>query len=663
MADLDDDRLQLALRASREGIWDWDLEKGTIYYSQRVYRFMGFRKGGMPNLFEWRKEFMDEESVVAVDEALRRVVQEGEDLFAVEPRVRTNRGDWKAFRVRGTPVRDELGKVIRIAGSLIDISKRKIAEQALAEEKHLIKTLLDNVPMNVYFKDIESRFVMANLPTARKMGLDSPDELIGKTDADFFSEEHARHALKVEQRIMKTGEGVEGLTEHEKWEDREDTWVKSTKRAWVERGGKVRGTYGVTIDISKLMRARRELEEVTAELNQQNLGIEEERQRMRLIFDTVPLHVYFKNRDHEFVLANQAIALWLGFSRPEELYSKRDRDIFSKEHWQEAEADELKIMETGEPIIGSIEKETWSGKDDTWVVTSKYPWRGSDGEVIGTFGVSSDISDLMSTQQKLENSARTFERKNREMAEELELAREVQFALLPDTFPEASGEEGRLEFYRYYEPASELTGEFFEVVSLGPGRVGFLMGEVFDEGVRSALIVSMLRGLIEKEITSAKDAGDFLTGLNNGLSHLLVDSQHPVRATAFCGVVDLENSRIQLSVAGHVNPIAVFEDGVRQIVPPEQACGPALGWKESTTYGYVEATLGGLRRMICFTEGFKGARNRSGQEFGFTRMLEEVERGGSMEKLMDRLANAVKGFSGDDEFQNAICLLGWEITS
>lgn len=663
MASRDSDRLQLVLRASKEGIWDWDLVQGTIYYSPRVYRFMGYRKGEMPNLFENRSQFMDPESVAAVDEALRRVVQEGEDLFAAEPQVKTKRGDWKAFRVRGTPVRDDLGKVIRIAGSLIDISKRKKAERALAEERHLIQTLLDNIPMNVYFKDTHSRFVMANLPTARKMGLSSAEEMLGKSDADFFSGEHAGHARQLERQIMETGVGVEGVTEKEKWEDREDTWVKVTKRAWVDGDGTVRGTYGVTIDISQLMRTREELEKVTAELNQQNSRIEEERERMRLIFDTVPMHVYFKNLDHEFVIANQAIAKWFGFDSPEKLYTKTDRDIFSEEHWRKAEADERRIMETGEPIEGTIERETWSGKSDTWVMTSKYPWWGSDGEIVGTFGVSTDISDLMTVQQELEQSAGRFEKKNRETAEELKLAREVQLALLPDHFPLTSGAAGVLRFYRLYEPAEQLTGEFFEVLPLGKGRVGFLMGEVFDKGVRSALIVSMLRGLIEKEMAVAGDAGAFLTNLNTGFSRLLLDSSHPARAAVFYGVVDLNESRIQLASAGHVNPLAVFEDGVRQIVPPEHACGPALGVTGGTQYRFVEASMEGLRRMICFTGGLRATTDRQGRAFGVTRMLEEVERGGELSKVIARLAEAVKKYEGSAQFPNAICLLGWEITN
>ena len=604
---------------------------------------------------------MDEESVSAVDEALRRVLQEGEDLFAVEPRVKTNRGDWRSFRVRGTPVRDGLGGVIRIAGSLIDISKRKEAERQLAEERHLIETLLDNIPMNVYFKDEESRFVMANLPTARKMGLSSTNKLVGKSDADFFSDEHASHARLVEKEIMASGGGVEDLTEHEKWDDREDTWVKSTKHAWVGHDGQVRGTFGVTIDISKLIRTREAQQKVTFLLNTQNQLIEEERERLSLVIDSVPLNVYFKNRDHEFVIANQAIAEWFEFSGPEELYDKSDRDIFSEEHWGKTEVDEKQIMESGEAIVGEIEKEVWSGKKDTWVMTSKYPWRDSEGIVVGTFGVSSDVSDLMVAQSDLRKLAGTYEKKNREMAEELELAREVQQALLPDEFPKISSGGATMSFHRLYEPARQLTGEFFEVLPLGAGRVGFLMGEVFDKGVRSALIVSMLRGLIEKEAASAGDAGAFLTGVNVGLAHLLMESGHEVKATAFYGVVDLIKAEIHLSVAGHVNPIAVFGDGVRQLVPPAHACGPALGVAENTIYGTVTAPLPGLRRLICFTEGLQNACNADGEKFGVTRMLEEIERGGDLERVMERLAEEVKSFGGDQKFENTICLLGWEI--
>ncbi len=653
----------MALQASKEGIWDWDLVEKSIYYSPRVYRFLGYRKDEMPHLFEDRKEHMDEESVTLVDEALRRVIQEGEDLFAVEAKVKTAKWGWKWFRVRGTPVRDNLGKVIRIGGSLIDISKRMVAERELAEERHLVKTLLDNIPMNVYFKDDRSRFVMANLSTAKKMGLESPEELLGKSDADFFEEEHACRAREDEVRIMLSKKGFTDQTEHEKWEGSPDTWVKTTKHPWIGQGGEVKGTYGVTSDISELVRTRNEQEQIATQLDLQNKTMEEERQLMRLVIDSVPLNVYFKNRDHQFLIANQAVTEWFGYKNPEDLYDKSDRDIFSDAHWQQAEEDEKGIMETGEPMVGLIERETWRGKSDTWVLTSKYPWRNSDGEVVGTFGVSSDVSDLMRAQRKLENLAETFEDKNRDMAAELKLAREVQLALLPEKFPTFSSGDRVVKFERLYQPTVDLTGEFFELIPLGPDKVGFLICEVVGQGVRSALIVSMLRGLIEKEIGSSGDAGAFLTGLNLGMSHLLVESGLGIRATAFYGVIDLKAFEIQLSVAGHVNPIAVFEDGVRQLVPPEKANGPALGVMEDTEYDSIVASLNGLRRMICFTSGVKEARDDHGEEFGMTRLLDTVERGGDLPKVMERVAQAVGDFSLTDEYRKAICLLAWDLTS
>ena len=159
------------------------------------------------------------------------------------------------------------------------------------------------------------------------------------------------------------------------------------------------------------------------------------------------------------------------------------------------------------------------------------------------------------------------------------------------------------------------------------------------------------------------DSGDFLTGLNEGMSHLLDESGLGIRAAAFYCVLDLGAGEIQLSMAGEVSPIAVFDDGARQLVPPEQASGPALGESEETKYGSVKAPLKGMRRMLCFTRGITEARDDEGEEFGMTRLLEAIERGGNLPKVMERVAQAVGNFTVSDQFRKAICLLGWDITT
>lgn len=106
-----------------------------------------------------------------------------------------------------------------------DITARKKIEEALAEEQFLINALLNNLPDHIYFKDRESRFIRNNKAHAISFGLDDPDQLIGKTDFDFFSEQAARQAYGDEQTIIKTGQPIlkeEKLTR----KDNSDAWFQ-----------------------------------------------------------------------------------------------------------------------------------------------------------------------------------------------------------------------------------------------------------------------------------------------------------------------------------------------------------------------------------------------------------------------------------------------------
>lgn len=661
MATWNDDRLELALRASKEGIWDWSLERETMVYSAWVLRFLGYCRNEMPHLIHDCDEIMAPDSARETHEALQDIVDEESDLFAIEPKVKTKTGDWKWLRVRGTPVRNEDGKLLRLVGSVIDISKRKEAERELAEERAFLRTLIDNIPMNIYFKDRKSRFVMANAPTAHKMGFSGWEDLVGKSDADFFHEDHASASRKAEVEIMETGTGRVDVTEQETWEDREDTWAITTKQPWRGKNGEIRGTFGVTNDVTELVRAQKKQEEVAKLLQEQNEKAESDRHLMRLLMDRVPMNIYFKDIDSRFLLVNQSMADWFGMESPAEVQGMSDREIFSSEHSGQAEADEKRIIETGEPLVGVVEKETWGGRRDTWVMTSKYPWRNEAGEIFGTFGVSSDVTELVEAQQKLEKVASELARKNHEMEEELNLAREVQQALIPEQLPGLEFGSQKLTFHHLYRPASQLAGDFFEVLPFDNKRIGFLLCDVMGHGVRSALIVSMLRGLIEKQIATAVGPPEFLTGLNEGLCHLLEESGITLFATAVYGVVDLEKNSVNLALAGHPSPVAVFEDGVRQLMPPKEARGPALGMMPGARYGSVTADLTGLKRMICFTDGLLESENEKGEGFGIERLIEQIERGGRMEKLMQRLLRSGAEFSSSDQFDDDVCLLGWEV--
>ena len=89
-----------------------------------------------------------------------------------------------------------------------DITIRKQAEEALAQEQFLINALMNNLSDHVYFKDLESKFIRNNRAHALSFGLDDPDQVIGKSDFDFFTEQAARQAFEDEQTIIKTGQPI-----------------------------------------------------------------------------------------------------------------------------------------------------------------------------------------------------------------------------------------------------------------------------------------------------------------------------------------------------------------------------------------------------------------------------------------------------------------------
>lgn len=137
--------------------------------------------------------------------------------------------------------------------------KRKQAEEAVIQERHLLNALLDTVPDSIYFKDEQSRFLRINNAQAHLFGLSDTSEAIGRTDFDYFTEEHARQAWEDEQRILRTGQPVIGKVEKETWDDGRVTWVSSTKMPYRDSEGRVKGTFGISRDITESKRAEEAL--------------------------------------------------------------------------------------------------------------------------------------------------------------------------------------------------------------------------------------------------------------------------------------------------------------------------------------------------------------------------------------------------------------------
>lgn len=122
---------------------------------------------------------------------------------------------------------------------------------------------------------------------------------------------------------------------------------------------------------------------------------------MEIFLQHIPNSVYFKDKDGRFTEVSKAMANKFGYNDPEELKGKTDFDLFTLEHAEAAFKDEQKILNTGIGLFNYEERETHSEKPDTWVLSSKMPLLDNNGDVIGTFGISADVTDRKKAEQEL----------------------------------------------------------------------------------------------------------------------------------------------------------------------------------------------------------------------------------------------------------------------
>ena len=280
------------------------------------------------------------------------------------------------LRTSKVPLRDINNRVVGILGTYEDITARKRAEELLHYEQTLVATLMDNLPDAVYFKDTASRFLRANRALSRKFSLSDPAQLVGKSDADFFSEEHAGRALADEQKIIHTGQPLLNVEEKETWLDGTVGWVVTSKLPLRDTAGRIVGTCGISRDITERKRS------------------EEALQNSRALYfslvENMPQSVFRKDRAGRFEFVNKRFCQGLKRS-PEDIVGRTDADFFPPELAQAYRKDDLQVMETGQ-VLDQEERHVGADGRELHVHVIKTPLRDAQGQVIGIQGVFWDIT-------------------------------------------------------------------------------------------------------------------------------------------------------------------------------------------------------------------------------------------------------------------------------
>jgi diguanylate cyclase (GGDEF)-like protein/PAS domain S-box-containing protein len=175
--------------------------------------------------------------------------------YVVEYRVRTKAGEEKWLWEKGYGLYDQAGNVTGLEGFITDITTRKQAETAVAEQRALLKTILDNIPQHIYWKDLHSVYQGGNKAWAHSLGLSSPEAAIGKTDYDLYPPNQAELFRQRDREVIASNQPFLHVVRCDRTVDGDLIWKDSNKLPLHNAKGAIIGILGTYEDITEKRQA------------------------------------------------------------------------------------------------------------------------------------------------------------------------------------------------------------------------------------------------------------------------------------------------------------------------------------------------------------------------------------------------------------------------
>jgi PAS domain S-box-containing protein len=309
--------------------------------------------------------------------------------------------------------------------------ERESAEESPLSERGMLRILMESVPDWIFFKDAESRIVRSNKPHAQLLGFDDPQEVVGKSDFDFFPPEEAQRFYDEEQAMLQAAEPIVARLGQTSSKDGEILWVSETKIPLKDETGQVIGLVGLSRNVTELKQAEEALRKAHAEVErlveERTAELERENELLQALLDNSPDYLFFKDRRSRYIRTSKAYAQHLlGLDTPEEAVGKTDFDFFSGQEAQKLYDEEQEIIETGEPVIGR-EWSLYSGTtgEEVWLSEHKVPMRDETGHVIGLVGISRDVTPLKRAADERERLMTALEHRGIQLQTAAEVSRET----------------------------------------------------------------------------------------------------------------------------------------------------------------------------------------------------------------------------------------------
>jgi phosphoserine phosphatase RsbU/P len=587
-----------------------------------------------------------------------RVMQEQDTITGFESQIYRKDGSVIWISENCHARRNNRGELLYYEGTVEDITHRKQTEENLRNSESLYHSLVETIPQNIFRKDTQGKFIFANQHFCKLLGVKLED-IVGKTDFDFFPAELAEKYRRDDWRVMETGEPFTTIEEHQPpGAGLDRVYVQILKTPLYEASGRIIGLQGMFWDITKQRR------------------MEEDLQRSEALYhslvETIPQNIFRKDLQGRYTFVNRQFSKTLGKTR-EEVIGKTIADFLPPEVAKEREADDRRVIETKKPFE-AVEESRFAGERGYNQVV-KMPIFDGEGNVVGVQGMFWDITAqkmaaerIRKANTELARSRKELHTKNLELEDDLKMAREIQITMLPQQYPSfprnATPEESAFLFTHRYLPTGAVGGDFFTVSALSDDEASVFICDVAGHGVRSSLVTAMIRALLEELKPLAHDPGQFFTKLNRDLHAILKHAGTPMLTTGFYLVANWKTGIIRYTNAGHPKPLLVRRDKnkVEALTNIGGKSQPALGLFEEAIYQTSEVKFSPRDLVMLFTDGLYEVQDDEHELYSQGMLIADVEKRAQLaaSEMFDDLISRMQQFSADGKFSDDVCMVGIE---
>lgn len=242
------------------GRWEYDITNDKITWCTTTKAIHEVPPHYIPNIDNALKFYKEGHSRNAISMAIFEAQNKGIP-YNLKLQIITANGNEKWVMAAGKPIYHD-GQLVGLIGTFQDIHEQVEADIKTMDSERLLRTLIDNLPVNVYIKDTESRKILVNKAECEYLGVDNPKEILGKSDHDLYPSASAYLSREEDLRVMNTLQPIIGKETVSIKKNGKETSFLSSKIPLLDNTGVAYGLVGISLDISKLKEKERELRNI-----------------------------------------------------------------------------------------------------------------------------------------------------------------------------------------------------------------------------------------------------------------------------------------------------------------------------------------------------------------------------------------------------------------